>query len=146
VSADLSPRLVQPRFLALCEATACLVRFFIRLLCRLDIVRSPCLYQQDTPLRWLWLPHSRKTFTGFPDRPAANAWSDSGPPAVRQAARPKSCRMLEDAPLVLEQPFEIYVVLLGEPGDLVMLERQRGLDLLVRKVAGCCYVPDALSL
>jgi len=58
------------RFLALCEATACLARIFIRLLCRRDMVRSPCLYRQDTPLRWLWLPHSRKAFTGFPNRPA----------------------------------------------------------------------------
>jgi hypothetical protein len=38
--ADLSPRprCCQRRFLALCAATACMARFFILLLCRLDMV------------------------------------------------------------------------------------------------------------
>ena len=35
-------------------------------------------------------------------------------------------------------------MLLGEVGNLVMLERQRRLDLFVGKIARCGYVPDAL--
>jgi hypothetical protein len=46
--------------------------------------------------------------------------------------------------LAFRQPFEIYTVHLSETGNLMVFELQDRLDLLVRKVARCCYVPDAL--
>jgi len=50
---------------------------------------------------------------------------------------------LEDAPLALAQPFDIDAVLLAEARDLLVLQRQRRLDLLVGKIAGCGNIPDA---
>jgi hypothetical protein len=57
-----------------------------------------------------------------------------GPGQVR--AQPNRV-FLEDAILALEQPFEIYTVLLGELSDLVMLELQDRLDLFVGKITRC---------
>jgi hypothetical protein len=51
---------------------------------------------------------------------------------------------LEDATLALQQPLDIYAELLGELSDLVMLERHRRLDLLVRNIARRGNFPDAL--
>jgi hypothetical protein len=49
---------------------------------------------------------------------------------------------VEDAPLALKQPFDIDAVLLAEVRDLLVLQRQRRLDLLIGKIAGCGNISD----
>ena len=51
---------------------------------------------------------------------------------------------LEDATLAFQQPLDIYAVLLGEVGNLVVLELHDWPDLFVGKITRCGYVPDAL--
>jgi hypothetical protein len=67
-----------------------------------------------------------------------------GRPAAAGYASVVGAGALLIAPLAFQQPPDIYAVLLGELSDLVMLERQRRLDLFVGKIARCSYVPDAL--
>ncbi len=50
--------------------------------------------------------------------------------------------VLEDATLAFQQPFDIYAVLLGEVGNLMVFELQDWPDLFVGEIARCGYVPD----
>jgi hypothetical protein len=47
--------------------------------------------------------------------------------------------------LPLKQPFDADAMLLAEARDLLVLQRQRRPDLLIGKIAGCGYIPDALA-